>query len=129
MSQTTKGIWMAQCVGIEPCILVMDLKGTDGRERGEVIGSLISDLQRSILLYWACNLACARKPLDLVDQNIQSLNKEQALLYIIVWHYSAAKVTCTPTFNERDGGGAVWRFRRSYQLNFPRPPPLSPLPI
>ncbi|XP_022846900.1 protein ROOT HAIR DEFECTIVE 3-like [Olea europaea var. sylvestris] len=34
-SQTTKGIWMAQCVGIEPCTLVMDLEGTDGRERGE----------------------------------------------------------------------------------------------
>ncbi|XP_019198316.1 PREDICTED: protein ROOT HAIR DEFECTIVE 3 homolog 1-like isoform X2 [Ipomoea nil] len=34
-TQTTKGIWMAQCVGIEPCTLVMDLEGTDGRERGE----------------------------------------------------------------------------------------------
>ncbi|CAA2992130.1 protein ROOT HAIR DEFECTIVE 3-like isoform X1 [Olea europaea var. sylvestris] len=34
-SQTTKGIWLAQCVGIEPCTLVMDLEGTDGRERGE----------------------------------------------------------------------------------------------
>nr|GMD30502.1 protein ROOT HAIR DEFECTIVE 3-like isoform X2 [Ipomoea batatas] len=26
---------MARCVGIEPCTLVMDLEGTDGRERGE----------------------------------------------------------------------------------------------
>ncbi|KAI3684189.1 hypothetical protein L6452_33409 [Arctium lappa] len=34
-SQTTKGIWMASCVGIEPCTIVMDLEGTDGRERGE----------------------------------------------------------------------------------------------
>ncbi|KAK7294341.1 hypothetical protein RJT34_17230 [Clitoria ternatea] len=34
-SQTTKGIWMANCTGIEPCTLVMDLEGTDGRERGE----------------------------------------------------------------------------------------------
>ncbi|XP_076937885.1 protein ROOT HAIR DEFECTIVE 3-like isoform X2 [Bidens hawaiensis] len=34
-SQTTKGIWMARCVGIEPCTIVMDLEGTDGRERGE----------------------------------------------------------------------------------------------
>ncbi|XP_075100721.1 protein ROOT HAIR DEFECTIVE 3 homolog 1-like isoform X5 [Nicotiana tabacum] len=34
-SQTTKGIWMAQCDGIEPCTLVMDLEGTDGREQGE----------------------------------------------------------------------------------------------
>ncbi|KAI4387362.1 hypothetical protein MLD38_005200 [Melastoma candidum] len=34
-SQTTKGIWMARAAGIEPCTLVMDLEGTDGRERGE----------------------------------------------------------------------------------------------
>ncbi|GAB2269229.1 Cell wall protein rhd3 [Dionaea muscipula] len=34
-SQTTKGIWLARCVGIEPFTLVMDLEGTDGRERGE----------------------------------------------------------------------------------------------
>lgn len=34
-SQTTKGIWMAKCVGIEPTTIVMDLEGTDGRERGE----------------------------------------------------------------------------------------------
>ncbi|RWR85441.1 protein ROOT HAIR DEFECTIVE 3 isoform X2 [Cinnamomum micranthum f. kanehirae] len=34
-SQTTKGIWMAKCVGIDPFTLVMDLEGTDGRERGE----------------------------------------------------------------------------------------------
>ncbi|KAB1218429.1 hypothetical protein CJ030_MR3G026309 [Morella rubra] len=34
-SQTTKGIWLAKCAGIEPCTLVMDLEGTDGRERGE----------------------------------------------------------------------------------------------
>ncbi|CAN4089089.1 unnamed protein product [Withania somnifera] len=34
-SQTTKGIWMARCTGIEPCTLVIDLEGTDGRERGE----------------------------------------------------------------------------------------------
>ncbi|KAL4182258.1 hypothetical protein AMTRI_Chr12g275090 [Amborella trichopoda] len=34
-SQTTKGIWAAKCVGIEPCTIVMDLEGTDGRERGE----------------------------------------------------------------------------------------------
>ncbi|KAG1347727.1 putative protein ROOT HAIR DEFECTIVE 3 [Cocos nucifera] len=34
-SQTTKGIWIARCVGIDPCTIVMDLEGTDGRERGE----------------------------------------------------------------------------------------------
>ena len=36
-SQTTKGIWIAKCVGIEPSTIAMDLEGTDGRERGEVI--------------------------------------------------------------------------------------------
>ncbi|RRT51529.1 hypothetical protein BHE74_00000231 [Ensete ventricosum] len=35
-SQTTKGIWLARCADIEPCTIVMDLEGTDGRERGEV---------------------------------------------------------------------------------------------
>ncbi|KAL3720855.1 hypothetical protein ACJRO7_005632 [Eucalyptus globulus] len=34
-SQTTKGIWLAKGADIEPCTLVMDLEGTDGRERGE----------------------------------------------------------------------------------------------
>lgn len=36
-NQTTKGIWIAKAVGIEPYTVVMDLEGTDGRERGEVI--------------------------------------------------------------------------------------------
>jgi hypothetical protein len=36
-SQTTKGIWLAKAKNIEPCTLVMDLEGTDGRERGEVM--------------------------------------------------------------------------------------------
>ncbi|KAK5826098.1 hypothetical protein PVK06_021007 [Gossypium arboreum] len=34
-SQTTKGIWIANCVGIDPFTVAMDLEGTDGRERGE----------------------------------------------------------------------------------------------
>ena len=33
-SQTTKGIWLAKAQNIEPCTLVMDLEGTDGREGG-----------------------------------------------------------------------------------------------
>jgi hypothetical protein len=28
---------MAKCVGIEPFTIAMDLEGTDGRERGEVV--------------------------------------------------------------------------------------------
>jgi GTPase SAR1 family protein len=34
-SQTTQGVWLARGEGIDPCTLVMDLEGTDGRERGE----------------------------------------------------------------------------------------------
>ncbi|KAE8719979.1 Protein ROOT HAIR DEFECTIVE 3-like protein 2 [Hibiscus syriacus] len=34
-NQTTKGIWIAHSVGIEPFTIAMDLEGTDGRERGE----------------------------------------------------------------------------------------------
>ncbi|ONI11433.1 hypothetical protein PRUPE_4G106600 [Prunus persica] len=34
-SQTTNGIWIAKCVGIEPCTIAMDLEGADGRERGQ----------------------------------------------------------------------------------------------
>lgn len=36
-SQTTKGIWIDKCVDIEPFTIVMDLEGTDGTERGEVM--------------------------------------------------------------------------------------------
>ncbi|XP_060671724.1 protein ROOT HAIR DEFECTIVE 3 homolog 2 isoform X3 [Ziziphus jujuba] len=34
-SQTTKGIWIAKCIGIEPCTIALDLEGTDSGERGE----------------------------------------------------------------------------------------------
>lgn len=34
-NQTTKGIWIAKCVGIEPFTIAMDLEGSDSRERGE----------------------------------------------------------------------------------------------
>lgn len=35
-NQTTKGIWFAKCTKIsEPVTMVMDLEGSDGRERGE----------------------------------------------------------------------------------------------
>ena len=41
-SQTTKGIWIAKCAGIEPCTLVLDLEGTDGQERGDVFFFFVS---------------------------------------------------------------------------------------
>lgn len=34
-NQTTQGVWLAKAIDIEPCTLVLDLEGTDGRERGE----------------------------------------------------------------------------------------------
>ncbi|XP_022764271.1 protein ROOT HAIR DEFECTIVE 3 homolog 2-like [Durio zibethinus] len=33
--QTTQGIWIEKCAGFEPCVVAMDLEGTDGSERGE----------------------------------------------------------------------------------------------
>nr|KAJ0210225.1 hypothetical protein LSAT_V11C400194890 [Lactuca sativa] len=35
MGPQSSGIWIARCPAIEPCTIVMDLEGTDGRERGE----------------------------------------------------------------------------------------------
>ena len=43
-SQTTQGIWLSKAAGIEPCTLVCDIEGTDGRERGEVGKGLILHL-------------------------------------------------------------------------------------
>lgn len=34
-SQTTQGVWLARAAHINPTTIVMDLEGTDGRERGE----------------------------------------------------------------------------------------------
>ncbi|XVF83661.1 hypothetical protein PTKIN_Ptkin16aG0508100 [Pterospermum kingtungense] len=34
-NQTTQGIWIEKCKGIEPFIVAMDLEGSDGSERGE----------------------------------------------------------------------------------------------
>ncbi|KAL3701860.1 hypothetical protein R1sor_019882 [Riccia sorocarpa] len=34
-SQTTQGVWLARAKDIDPCTIIMDLEGTDGRERGE----------------------------------------------------------------------------------------------
>lgn len=39
--QTTKGLWLAKAKGAVPPLLVMDVEGTDGRERGENQGSIL----------------------------------------------------------------------------------------
>ncbi|KAK6118040.1 hypothetical protein DH2020_048205 [Rehmannia glutinosa] len=55
-----------------------------GRRPLQVTGSPMSEFQRANLLSWARHLARTGKLLDLVDQRIQSLNSEQALLCITV---------------------------------------------
>ncbi|WRX18355.1 Protein kinase domain - like 10 [Theobroma cacao] len=55
-----------------------------GRRPLQVTGSPMSEFQRANLTSWARHLARTGKLLDLVDQSIQSLNREQALLCITV---------------------------------------------
>ncbi|XP_051143494.1 receptor-like serine/threonine-protein kinase At4g25390 [Andrographis paniculata] len=55
-----------------------------GRRPLQVTGSPMSEFQKANLLSWARHLARAGKLLDLVDQSVHSLNKEQALLCITV---------------------------------------------
>ncbi|KAK1422516.1 hypothetical protein QVD17_25693 [Tagetes erecta] len=73
-TQTTQGIWIARCVGIEPCTIVMDIEGTDGQERGEdhtvfekqsaLFAMTVSDIV--ILNMWCHDMGCehaSNKPL------------------------------------------------------------------
>ncbi|KAH6804675.1 Protein kinase superfamily protein [Perilla frutescens var. frutescens] len=55
-----------------------------GRRPLQVTGSPMSEFQRANLLSWARHLARAGKLLDLVDQSVHTLNKDQALLCITV---------------------------------------------
>ncbi|XP_024981685.1 receptor-like serine/threonine-protein kinase At4g25390 [Cynara cardunculus var. scolymus] len=55
-----------------------------GRRPLQVTGSPMSEFQRANLLSWARHLARAGKLLELVDQSIQCLDREQALVCIIV---------------------------------------------
>ncbi|KAL9994689.1 putative protein kinase RLK-Pelle-RLCK-XI family [Helianthus debilis subsp. tardiflorus] len=55
-----------------------------GRRPLQVTGSPMSEFQRANLLSWARHLARAGKLLDLVDQSVQNLDREQALVCIVV---------------------------------------------
>ncbi|KAL8240872.1 hypothetical protein R6Q59_014227 [Mikania micrantha] len=55
-----------------------------GRRPLQVTGSPMSEFQRANFLSWARHLARAGKLLDLVDQSIQCLDREQALVCIVV---------------------------------------------
>ncbi|KAF2315720.1 hypothetical protein GH714_040252 [Hevea brasiliensis] len=55
-----------------------------GRRPLQVTNSPMSEFQRANLIHWARHLARAGKLLDLVDQSVQSLDRDQALLCITV---------------------------------------------
>ncbi|XP_057950506.1 receptor-like serine/threonine-protein kinase At4g25390 [Malania oleifera] len=55
-----------------------------GRRPLQVTGSPMSEFQRANLISWARHLARAGRLLDLVDQSIQALDQDQALLCITV---------------------------------------------
>lgn len=55
-----------------------------GRRPLQVTGSPMSEFQRANLISWARNLARTGKLLELVDQSIQSLDQDQALLCLTV---------------------------------------------
>ncbi|KAK4776676.1 hypothetical protein SAY86_005364 [Trapa natans] len=55
-----------------------------GRRPLQVTGSPMSEFQRANLISWARNLARAGRLLDLVDQSIKSIDRDQALLCITV---------------------------------------------
>ncbi|XVE58653.1 hypothetical protein DITRI_Ditri04bG0186100 [Diplodiscus trichospermus] len=55
-----------------------------GRRPLQVTGSPMSEFQRANLISWARHLGRTGKLIDLIDQNIQSPNREQALLCITV---------------------------------------------
>lgn len=55
-----------------------------GRRPLQVTGSPMKEFQRANLLYWTRHLARTGKLLDLVDQSIHSLDRDQALLCITI---------------------------------------------
>ncbi|KAH7853469.1 hypothetical protein Vadar_002819 [Vaccinium darrowii] len=55
-----------------------------GRRPLQVTGSPMSEFRRANLISWAKQLARAGKLLDLVDQSVQCLDREQALLCITI---------------------------------------------
>lgn len=72
-----------------------------GRRPLQVTGSPMSEFQRANLLSWTRHLARRGKLLELVDQSIQSYDKEQALLCITVaLHCLQKSPTSRPSMKE-----------------------------
>nr|GEU51572.1 hypothetical protein [Tanacetum cinerariifolium] len=79
-NQTTIGIWMARCTGIEPYTIIMDLEGNDGRERGENDTAF----EKQIALF-----ALAVSDIVLINMWCSDIDREQASnkpLLRIVFH-------------------------------------------
>ncbi|KAM3272111.1 hypothetical protein ACQJBY_042352 [Aegilops geniculata] len=92
-SQTTKGIWMARCVGVEPCTVVMDLEGTDGRERGE--DDTAFEKQSSLF-------ALAISDIVLINMWCHDIGREQAANKPLLKTVFQVEVTALPSFEEKE---------------------------
>uniref|UniRef100_A0A0E0BUY6 GB1/RHD3-type G domain-containing protein n=1 Tax=Oryza glumipatula TaxID=40148 RepID=A0A0E0BUY6_9ORYZ len=92
-SQTTKGIWIARCVGVEPCTVVMDLEGTDGRERGE--DDTAFEKQSSLF-------ALAISDIVLINMWCHDIGREQAANKPLLKTVFQVQVTALPSFEEKE---------------------------
>ncbi|CAO3702659.1 unnamed protein product [Rhizopus stolonifer] len=97
-SQTTKGVWMSRGRGMH--VLVMDVEGTDGRERGEdqdferksalfsmatseVI--ILNTWEHQVGLYQGANMGLLKTVFEVNLQLFQNQsNKEKTLLFIVI---------------------------------------------
>ncbi|KAM1796205.1 hypothetical protein ACFX11_036468 [Malus domestica] len=73
--QTTKGIWIAKCVGIEPCTIALDLEGSDSSERGEVgiVGRVLRVVSYRVSAKWETKTLIS--------------NLVLVVLVLHLWHY------------------------------------------
>ncbi|XP_028556728.1 protein ROOT HAIR DEFECTIVE 3-like isoform X2 [Dendrobium catenatum] len=91
-SQTTQGIWLAKCVDIEPCTIIMDLEGFDGRGGGEdeaafemqsaLFALAISDI---VLINMWCH--------DIGHVHGANIPQLQIVFQIMMWFFSPRKIT------------------------------------
>ncbi|TQD84623.1 hypothetical protein C1H46_029825 [Malus baccata] len=69
-SQTTKGIWIARCVSIEPCTIAMDLEGSDSSERGEVMMRISGDLDKKTTLMFVVRDKPSKAPPEQLEDRL-----------------------------------------------------------
>ena len=85
---------MAKCVGIEPFTLVMDLEGTDGRERGEVrlvlvwkvleVYENLHCMQHTSSIYLCDSYYCCQWFIVIFRMTLHSRNKVPSLLLLLL---------------------------------------------